>query len=191
MCFSASASFVAGTALLAVGVATLRQARSPAELPFAAVPLLFGVQQGVEGAFWLGLRADTALLNTALTQIYSFFSHVLWPVYVPLAVLLLEPAAGRRKVLESLLALGAATALYLFYTLIRFPISADGHIRYLAPHFYAAGVMAAYRRPARVCSSPATGSWWSSACSRSPRCLRPTWSMPPGSFPCGVSLLPY
>jgi hypothetical protein len=147
MCFSASASFVAGTALLAVGVATLRQARRPAELPFAAVPLLFGVQQGVEGALWLGLRADTALLNTALTQIYSFFSHVLWPVYVPLAVLLLEPAAGRRKVLGSLLALGAGTALYLLYTLVRFPITADatgGHIRYLAPHFYVAWVMAAY-----------------------------------------------
>jgi hypothetical protein len=74
-------------------------------------------------------------------------SHVLWPAYMPFAALLLEPAAGRRWALWILAALGAATALYLLYTLLRFPITADavaGRIRYLAPHFYVAWVMAAY-----------------------------------------------
>ncbi len=147
MCFSASASFVAGTALLAVGAATVRKAGRRTELPFATIPLLFGVQQLVEGALWVGLRSDAALLNAVLAQVYSLFSHVLWPVYVPLAALLIEPAAGRRKVLWALLTLGAVTALYLLYTLVRFPITADaagGHIRYLAPHFYVVWVMAAY-----------------------------------------------
>ena len=52
MCFSASVSFVAGTSLLAAGAVTVRKARHKDELPFAAIPLLFGVQQLVEGVIW-------------------------------------------------------------------------------------------------------------------------------------------
>jgi len=147
MCFSASASFVASTALLAAGAATLRQVRRPAELPFAAIPLLFGVQQLVEGALWVGLRSDAALLNIVLTQVYSLFSHVLWPVYVPFAVLLLEPVPWRRKALSAFLCVGAAVGLYLLYTLVRFSVRAEavgGHIQYVSPHFYVLFVMAAY-----------------------------------------------
>jgi len=53
MCFSASASFIAGASLFAVGVATLKRARARAELPFAMIPLLFGIQQLTEGVIWL------------------------------------------------------------------------------------------------------------------------------------------
>ena len=42
MCFSATASFTARTALSAVGVLTLRKSSGKAELALAAVPLLFG-----------------------------------------------------------------------------------------------------------------------------------------------------
>jgi hypothetical protein len=91
MCFSASASFIAGTVLLAVGAVTVRKAQHKAELPFAAIPLLFGVQQLIEGVIWLTFRFDAPLLNPAMTFVYSLFSHVLWPFYVPLSALLLEP----------------------------------------------------------------------------------------------------
>lgn len=147
MCFSASASFTAGAALLAVGAVTVRKASGRAELPFAVIPLLFGVQQVIEGALWVALRADAALAGAVLAQIYSLFSHVLWPAYVPLAVLLLESVAWRRKVLWAFLTLGVATALYLLYSLVRFPIIAEaagGHIRYLALHLYVLWVMAVY-----------------------------------------------
>ena len=53
MCFSASASFVAGVSLTAIGVATVRKAEGPAERPFAMIPLLFGIQQLTEGVIWL------------------------------------------------------------------------------------------------------------------------------------------
>lgn len=147
MCFAASASFVAGTALLAVGAVTVRKASTRAEVPFAAIPLLFGIQQLVEGALWVVLVADAARAGTVLTQVYSLFSHVLWPAYVPAETLLLEPVAWRRKMLSGLFVLGTVTALYLLYTLVRFPIIADaagGHIRYLAVHLYVPWVMAAY-----------------------------------------------
>ena len=83
MCFSATASFVAGTALSVLGVATLRTTRSRREIAFAAIPLLFGLQQIVEGVLWLSFRFDAPQLNVAMTYLFSLFSHVLWPIFVP------------------------------------------------------------------------------------------------------------
>ena len=49
MCFSATASFISGTTLCVIGVATLKQTKGSAEVPFALIPLLFGIQQLIEG----------------------------------------------------------------------------------------------------------------------------------------------
>ena len=49
MCFSAPASFIAGTALSAIGLVALRNTRKRTEVPFAMIPLLFGIQQLIEG----------------------------------------------------------------------------------------------------------------------------------------------
>ena len=147
MCFSASASFIAGTSLLAVGAVTVRKARHKAELPFAAIPLLFGVQQLIEGVIWLTFRFDAPLLNPAMTFVYSLFSHVLWPFYVPLCALLLEPVRWRRKALAAFLAAGAAVGLYLLVNMFRVPIvsaAVGGHIEYASPHFFIVPVMAGY-----------------------------------------------
>jgi hypothetical protein len=53
MCFSATASFSAGTVLLGLGALTLKLVRHPRELMFAAIPLLFAIQQWTEGVIWL------------------------------------------------------------------------------------------------------------------------------------------
>ena len=53
MCFSAPASFIAGAVLATVGVVTLRMATRPAQIAFAAIPLLFGIQQLFEGLILL------------------------------------------------------------------------------------------------------------------------------------------
>ena len=92
MCFSATASFSAGAVLLGLGTLTLKSAHRPRELPFAAIPLLFAIQQLSEGVIWLTFGSEAPLLNTVMTHVYSFFSHVLWPIYVPVAVLLIETA---------------------------------------------------------------------------------------------------
>jgi len=147
MCFSATASFTAGAALLIVGAVTTRRAGSKAELAYAGIPLLFGIQQILEGALWLTFPVDEPLLNTVLTYVYSFFSHVLWPVYVPVAVLLLEPTPWRRKVLATIAVAGGAVGLYLLYFLVRLPLVAavtGRHIAYLSPHFYAMQAMTLY-----------------------------------------------
>lgn len=147
MCFSATASFTAGIALLAIGTITTRRVRRKVELPYALIPVLFGLQQLIEGALWLTFPVEAPLLNTVLTHVYSLFSHVLWPVYVPVAVLLLETTPWRRKVLIALAAAGAAVGGYLLYYLIRRPIVAQvtgAHIAYISPHFYALAAMGVY-----------------------------------------------
>jgi hypothetical protein len=147
MCFSATASFTAGAALLIIGTVTARRARRIAELPFALIPVLFGIQQLIEGSLWLTFPDNASLLNTTLTHVYSFFSHVLWPVYVPIAVLLLEPTKWRRRVLVAIAIASSAVGLYLFYFLLTAPIVSrvEGrHIAYISPHFYLVTVMLLY-----------------------------------------------
>ena len=147
MCFSAPVSFVAGTSLLVVGAVTVGKARPKAELFFAAIPLLFGAHQLIEGVIWLTFEFDAPVINTLMTFIYSVFSHVLWPFYVPLAVLLLEPVRWRRNALLVFLAGGVATGLFLLIAMFRFPIvsrAVGGHIEYESPHFHIAAVMAGY-----------------------------------------------
>lgn len=162
MCFSATASFTAGAALLIVGAVTTRRVTRRAELPYALIPVLFGVQQLIEGALWLALPADVPLLKAVLTHAFSFFSHVLWPLYIPLAVLLLESAPWRRRVLVFIGLAGAAVGLYLLYFLLRLPIVAEvsrGHIAYLSPHFYLLPVMGLYLLG--TCASSLSSSHWS------------------------------
>ena len=147
MCFSATASFSAGALLIVIGTLTLKSARRPRELAFAAIPLLFAIQQLIEGVIWLTFRVDAPLLNSVMTHASSFFSHVLWPAYVPLAVWLIEPPGRRRHVLLVFVAGGFAVATYLLYILMAFPVVSrptGQHVEYLSPHFYAAVTMTLY-----------------------------------------------
>jgi hypothetical protein len=99
VCFSASASFTAGTVLLGLGAACVKSARRPAELPFAAIPLLFATQQVTEGVLWLAFHHDRPALQQATTWVFALFAHELWPAYMPVAVLLIEPEPRRRQAL--------------------------------------------------------------------------------------------
>lgn len=147
MCFSATASFAAGTVLLATGAFTTHLARNGRERPYALIPALFGAQQIIEGALWLTFPDKAPLLKTVLTYAYSIFSHVLWPIYVPLAVYMLETVPWRKKALMATAIAGTLVGLYLLYFLIRLPIVAtagEGHIDYESPHFYVGIVMTLY-----------------------------------------------
>ena len=147
MCFSATASFSAGVLLLGLGALTLKSARHPRQLPLAAIPMLFAIQQLSEGVIWLTFRYEAPPLNAVMTHVYSFFSHVLWPIYVPVAVLLIEPPGRRRRALFVFVATGLAVGAYLLYFLVAFPVVSrptGRHIEYLSPHFFAATTMTLY-----------------------------------------------
>ncbi|HQS58462.1 MAG: hypothetical protein B7Y56_12225 [Gallionellales bacterium 35-53-114] len=125
MCFSASVSFAAGVSLIAFGGITVKMVRRQAEIPFAMIPLLFGAQQLVEGMLWLSFRFEAALLNVAMTYLFTLFSHVLWPLYVPFAIGLIETVAWRKKVIWGFQAVGLSLSLYLLYSIIRFPVISE------------------------------------------------------------------
>jgi hypothetical protein len=147
MCFSATASFTAGAFLLGLTTMTLKSTRERREVPFAAIPLLFAIQQLSEGVIWLTFTRDAPLVNTVMTYFYTFFSHVLWPVYVPFAVLMIEPPGPRRTGLNAFLAAGLAVGAYLLYILVAFPVVSrptGEHVEYLSPHFFAALSMTMY-----------------------------------------------
>lgn len=100
--------------------------------------MLFGVQQLVEGRLWLDLPAQTPTTHL-LAVVYLLFSHVLWPIYVPVAVWLLEPGGARRKLILVLAAAGTATGLFFLFELLVHPVFAEiigAHIRYDLPHPY-------------------------------------------------------
>jgi hypothetical protein len=142
MCFSATASFTAGSVLLAIGTVAARRAcatQRHRDLPFALIPVLFGIQQLLEGALWLTFPDKAPCLNVALTQSYSLFSQVLWPIYVPVAVLLMEPVPWRRRLLLGVALAGTAAGLFLLYYLLRLRVVAQvsgQHIVYIFPHFH-------------------------------------------------------
>ena len=153
MCFSAAASFSAGAVLLGLGALTVKSSHRRRELPLAAIPLLFAIQQLTEGVIWLTFRHEAPLLNWVMTHLYSFFSHVLWPIYVPVAVLLIEPLRWRRTVLLGFVAAGLTAGLYLLQILLTFPVVSrptGQHMEYVSPHFFAATVMTLYLMAATV-----------------------------------------
>ena len=119
MCFSATVSFSAGIALTAVGTYTLKKSESNDERPFAAIPLLFGIQQILEGFVWLGLQNKFGGPQETQSFIYLFLfiAQVLWPFWVPLSIIQMEKKGKVNTFERTLLILGFSLSLYLGYCL--------------------------------------------------------------------------
>ena len=147
MCFSAGASFTASVLLFGMGSLSLYQAQRPRERLFAAMPMVFALQQFVEGLLWLSFEQASPWLTQLTTHVFALFSHVWWPIYVPLAVVLLEPAGRRRQALWGLVLVGALLGGYLLTIMLTYPVQArisGQHIEYLSPHFHALTTMGLY-----------------------------------------------
>lgn len=124
----------------------MRATRRKTEIAFATIPLLFGIQQIVEGTLWLSFSFDALQLNVAMTYLFSIFSHVLWPMFVPFSIGLLEAVPWRRKVIRGFLRIGLLVGLYLLYMIVEFPVIsvAAANIVYVSPHFYKLPVILLY-----------------------------------------------
>ena len=73
MCFSAEASFIASGGLAVAGGASLKVAKKEQRL-IALIPLLFAIQQAIEGMQWLYLYRGTSSLKLAYA--FLFFGFV-------------------------------------------------------------------------------------------------------------------
>jgi hypothetical protein len=145
MCFSASASFGASAVLATVGVASIRKVQTPSQLPFAAIPFLFAVQQFAEGLLWIALQ-DPAHRNweRGSTYIFLFFAQVVWPFLVPLSVLLMEKNRVRKRILFLFMAVGVFISFYLAYCITVFPAQAEImgiHISYRFNYPFSMGLL--------------------------------------------------
>jgi len=138
MCFSATASFAIGGALSAVGVATLYHVKTRRELAFAAIPFLFAIQQFIEGMLWLSFGYEDGALQTIATYAFTMFSHVLWPIYIPFAVGLMEVERWNKKVILLFRVIGLAAGFHLLVLISTQPLTAKAaeHIVYVSPNIY-------------------------------------------------------
>jgi hypothetical protein len=123
MCFSAGASFTAGVLLTFVGTETLRKVHKPSQIALASVPVFYAAQQFTEGVLWSTIgQAGHSGLQTVSTHLFLIMAQVVWPILIPLAVLLLEENRIRKKILSALLKVGVAIGLYCSYRLIVYPV---------------------------------------------------------------------
>lgn len=136
MCFSATASFVSGALLTGAGLATLSRNSIPEQKVFAAMPLVFGLQQISEGFVWYALQTPGQEQTLAVASgLFLFAALILWPTYVPLSVYKMEPAGGRKKWLAVLVILGLMTSLSYLAGVVTYPVQSQidqYHILYTA-----------------------------------------------------------
>jgi len=134
MCFSTAASFGAGALLTGATIVAANKVKRPAQWAFAAIPGIFAVQQFSEGFVWLSLLNESfAPWTRTSTLVFLFFAEILWPMWIPFAMILLERDRWRRRMLFILLGLGLLFSIHIMYGLITLPFSAnisDNHIQY-------------------------------------------------------------
>jgi len=146
MCFSAAASITAGVLLTFAGTETLRKVHKPSQIIFASIPLFFAFQQFSEGVVWLTIpRKEYAGLLALATYTFLVMAQFIWPMLVPLSVLLMENNKTRKKILFSLLILGASVSFYYLYYLIAYHAHAE--ISYLHINYKSNSRNAAYYVP--------------------------------------------
>lgn len=152
MCFSATASFTAGVGLTVLGIASVQSTKKKSDLLFAAIPLLFGIQQLTEGVIWLSF--GNAVLLSVMTVIFLLFSHVIWPTLLPLSVLLMETKRWRRVAIGICTGIGGVVSAYFLYYLLTEHVTAtvvNQCIAYESPHFFKTFVLSPYT--AATCAS--------------------------------------
>jgi len=135
MCFSATASFTAAAVITVAGIFSLTKARTIPTFLLALSPLFFALQQALEGIVWLTLTSGDAssILNRIGVDGFLFFAGVLWPVWLPGCLYLLEDDKKRKKILLCIFILGLVAASKIFFRLVdhtHTAVTMDHHISY-------------------------------------------------------------
>ncbi len=120
MCFSSQASFVAGVTLIMIGIASVHRVHTsnkPKLLPLALTPLLFGIQQLLEGTLWLALLATPRNETVYAISLHGFiwFAMFWWPLWLPFVLAYAETDKVRQRIMYILSITGAALGFYLIW----------------------------------------------------------------------------
>jgi hypothetical protein len=134
MCFSMEASFGASAVLMGAGVVAFRTAQSPKFIPFALIPIIFSLQQIVEGIIWLTFNhPEYHYLQQPLTYAFILTAKVIYSFWIPFAILKMESNPMRRKILKVLLICGILSAIQMMCGFIFYEVSISNqgmHIDY-------------------------------------------------------------
>lgn len=134
MCFSATASFGASAALALIGSVSMKNSDSAGLKTLSSIPLLLSIQQFTEGIIWLSLtNPEYSDLKNISTVVFLIFAELIWPIFLPVSMLVIENSSIRRKILRILLIFGIIQALYIGYGMIFYPVDAavsGSHIKY-------------------------------------------------------------
>ena len=126
MCFSATASFTSGVVLTGLGIVSLNQVKEDRQKPLAGIPLLFGIQQFVEGVLWLSLSdPDWAHMQTVAMYSFLVIAQAIWPIWLPVAFIMFEDDPNRKKWMKLFLGTGILIASYFIYCLINVDVKAS------------------------------------------------------------------
>jgi hypothetical protein len=126
MCFSPEASFAGGIIISAIGVTTVRKVHNPSQIVFASIPLFFGIQQIAEGFLWMTLP-DHDFINIQKISTYLFLvmAVVIWPLMIPVSILLMEKNIKRKRILRLLTVIGLSLSFYYAFCLLRFTVNPE------------------------------------------------------------------
>jgi hypothetical protein len=129
VCFSPQADLIAGIGVTAIGVDACRNIRGRSDhLLLATLPLILGVHELVEDFVWWGLQGHVPHeAGRVALWAYMVIAFVVLPVFVPLAVLMLEPTVRRRRRMAPFVALGVVVSTVLLVAMLRGPVSAARH----------------------------------------------------------------
>lgn len=125
MCFSATASFTAAAVLALTGVISVASAPKKRWLLFALIPFLFSLQQFFEGVIWIN--------GGGSGNFFLFFAFVIWPIWIPVSLLLIEKKERSHRILMGLTGLGVLVGImYIFILVFYHPegVIQEHHVKY-------------------------------------------------------------
>jgi hypothetical protein len=137
MCFSPQADVVGGLVICAIGVDAVRHIGQRREfIALAWVPLLLGAHQLIEALVWLWLQGHVprGIGHVALWA-YLLIAFVVLPVFIPLAVIALEPTIRRKVMMAPFALTGVVVAVVLLTAMVRGPVDVQ-----LAPYHLSYGI---------------------------------------------------
>lgn len=147
MCFSLEASFASSAVITTIGIASIRQVKEPKQLLFASIPFIFGIHQFIEGVLWLSLlNPDYQYLEKYASYLFVIIAQLLWPIVIPLSLLLIEVNEKRKTWLKVILIISLMLLITNSISLFKFNVTVEllnYHIRYglYFPHHMTLGII--------------------------------------------------
>jgi hypothetical protein len=135
MCFSPEADIGGGLLICAIGVDAVRHIGQRREfIAMAWIPVLLGLHQFIEALVWLWLQGHVpGGIGRVALWAYLLIAFVVLPVFIPLAVIALEPTRRRKQLMAPFALIGTVIAAILLATMVRGPVSvklAPYHLSY-------------------------------------------------------------